>query len=206
MASLIREFPSFPDRVDYSCHVSDDAIFALSETQRATLVGWKRPRDAFNLPDTAHALESDATFESLFMDTSKPIDLAQDVTTDCSVVAGLSAAIKILTGKQSVLSTIIYPFDHAKRRPGFSSSGKYVLRLNFNGCYRRVVIDDRLPVSTGRGKFFVFDLNQNCLLWPALLEKAYLKVRGGYDFPGSNSGTDLWVLTGWIPEQIFLQR
>ncbi len=98
------------------------------------------------------------------------------------------------------------PYDHEQGRPRLSPSGKYVLRMNFNGCARRVVIDDTLPASRTDRALFVVDRRNPHLLWPALLEKAYLKVRGGYDFPGSNSGTDLWVLTGWIPEQLFLQR
>ena len=69
-----------------------------------------------------------------------------------------------------------------------------------------MVIDDRLPVSRTSQTLHVIDRNNAALLWPALAEKAYLKIRGGYDFPGSNSGTDLYVLTGWLPEQLFLQR
>lgn len=101
---------------------------------------------------------------------------------------------------------MLYPFDYAKGRPIASQNGKYMFRLNFNGCFRQVVVDDRLPTSKTSRTFFVVDRRNPELVWPALMEKAYLKIRGGYDFPGSNSGTDLWVLTGWIPEQIFLQR
>lgn len=69
-----------------------------------------------------------------------------------------------------------------------------------------MTIDDRLPASISDRVLHVVDRLNPQLLWPALIEKAYLKIRGGYDFPGSNSGTDLFVMTGWIPEQVFLQR
>jgi calpain-7 len=97
------------------------------------------------------------------------------------------------------------PFNTELGRPMVSPGGKYIFRMHFNGCFRQVTIDDRLPCSRTDRSLFVVDRHNPQLLWPALMEKAYLKVRGGYDFPGSNSGTDLWVLTGWIPEQLFLQ-
>jgi len=87
-----------------------------------------------------------------------------------------------------------------------SETGRYTVRLNFNGTFRKVVIDDRLPVSKTSHILHVVDRNNPTLLWPALIEKAYMKVCGGYDFPGSNSATDLWTMIGWIPEQVLLQQ
>jgi calpain-7 len=98
----------------------------------------------------------------------------------------------------------MFPYDHIKMQSAISPSSKYILRLYFNGCYRKVVFDDLLPSSTDARIFHVVDRGNPGFLCPALVEKAYLKIRGGYDFPGSNSGTDLAVLTGWLPEQIFL--
>ncbi|RFU27018.1 hypothetical protein B7463_g9323, partial [Scytalidium lignicola] len=175
----------------------------LSHAQTEIFDGWKRPKDIFDIQfvDSRNLSEED-----LVMGIMDDIDLVQDLTTDCSVVASLCACkARGSKGLETFLASTIYPYDRSKNRPRMSENGKYVFRLHFNGCFRKVTIDDRLPSSNSSRKLHVVDRNNPKLLWPALVEKAYLKVRGGYDFPGSNSGTDLWVLTGWIPEQIFLQ-
>ncbi|KAF2399861.1 cysteine protease PalB [Trichodelitschia bisporula] len=181
---------------------SDPKVLRLSEQQLKSFVGWKRAKHALPPP----SLQVEGSVAPLpTMEAVNVIGLVQDAASDCSFVASLCAeAARTARGYDKILGNTIYPYDTEKNIPKMSPNGKYVVRLNFNGCDRKVVIDDTLPVSSSR-ILHVIDRNNPTLLWPALLEKAYLKVRGGYDFPGSNSGTDLWILTGWIPEQIFLQ-
>lgn len=65
--------------------ISDTYEFSLSEEQREIFDGWKRPSDL-----TANWAQSNGkTPSEPTMLPTEPMDLVQDVTTDCSVVASL---------------------------------------------------------------------------------------------------------------------
>ncbi|KKA25086.1 hypothetical protein T310_0951 [Rasamsonia emersonii CBS 393.64] len=178
----------------------DKPDLALSSSQQNIFAGWKRPDELL----ASISPNNESSTATPTMVGSGVVDLVQDITTDCSVVASLCAAASRM--ERGHHQSTIYPYDDDNNVPKLSATGKYIFRFHFNGCYRKVVIDDRLPASKTSRSIHVVDRNNPNLLWPALVEKAYLKVRGGYDFPGSNSGTDLWVLSGWIPEQVFLHH
>ncbi|KAI9790445.1 MAG: cysteine protease [Peltula sp. TS41687] len=175
---------------------TDDAVLSLSKLQTKLFDGWKRPEDGFSPLDSCGSV----------LRLGTDADLVQDATSDCSVVASLCALITLgEEGLSKILSSLIFPYDEDRQCPAISTNGKYMLRFYVNGCFRKVVIDDLLPASKTERALHVVDRRNPRLIWPALVEKAYLKIRGGYDFPGSNSGTDTWILIGWIPEQLFLR-
>ena len=102
-----------------------------------------------------------------------------------------------------LISCNIYPQDSAQN-PIYNPEGKYIVKLYLNGNWRGVEVDDYLPVSqTGN---LICAYSNKGKMWVSLIEKAYLKAHGGYDFPGSNSSRDLFILTGWLPEIIHLKE
>lgn len=64
----------------------------MSPNQSSILDGWKRP---LALMEPRHSNASDR--DDALMASNGAFDLVQDITTDCSVVASLCAAMKILT-------------------------------------------------------------------------------------------------------------
>ncbi|MCJ1283751.1 cysteine protease [Xylographa opegraphella] len=184
---------------------TDSTNFGFTPAQLDVFAGWRRPHEALSVEGLKTA-NNDARGIAPTMVPSGATDLVQDMTGDCSLVASLCAGMaRAEAGHPKVISSYMFPYDYEIMRPAKSPNGKHIFKMQFNGVFRKVVIDDRLPSSQTLRSLHVLDRNNPGLLWPALLEKAYLKVMGGYDFPGSNSGTDIWILTGWIPEQLFLQ-
>ncbi|GAA5965022.1 hypothetical protein JCM8115_005686 [Rhodotorula mucilaginosa] len=138
-------------------------------------------------------------------DTTRGKDILQDNVSDCSIVTALMVAAEHHARFRSRLAlSCLFPQD-SSGLPVASDDGRYNVRFLVNGTWRSIPIDDTLPVTPEKLPMCALMKEQD-QLWPALLEKAYLTIMGGYDFAGSNSANDLYAMSGWIPENIPLRR
>lgn len=159
----------------------------LAAKQKEYFIGWKRPAELF--PERARMCKSISS-----------ASIRQTVVGDCSFVCALAISADYERKfKRPLITNRLFPRRNGQ--PCVNPLGKYMIKLYFNGSWRKIIIDDFLPVGRGNG-LLCSHSNHSGELWVSLIEKAYLKVMGGYDFPGSNSGVDLHALTGWIPERI----
>eukprot|EP00750_Incisomonas_marina_P001804 INCI11673.1.p1 GENE.INCI11673.1~~INCI11673.1.p1 ORF type:complete len:668 (-),score=115.51 INCI11673.1:621-2456(-) len=169
-----------------------DGLLPLSSKQKRHFGGWRRPSDF------VRSLADPVMIERLCA-----MSITQDNVGDCSFVSSLCMAAEYeRTFKRQLVTNIIYP-QNRSGTPIYNPSGKYIVRLFAGGIARKVVVDDRLPVDR-RGRLLCARTTRPNELWVSIIEKAYMKLNGGYDFPGSTACIDTYALTGWLPESIKL--
>jgi hypothetical protein len=135
-------------------------------------------------------LQSYAEVEDQEWSTDGITHIYQDLLQNCSFVTAL---ISLSRNNSQNLLQLITPHNQSNR---------YAIQLHFNGCERLVEVGNSLPRLQDKSLYVQSQTNPR-LIWPAFLEKAYLKIHGhGYDFKGSNASIDTFILSGWIPEFI----
>ncbi|KAH8103263.1 hypothetical protein BXZ70DRAFT_888986, partial [Cristinia sonorae] len=139
--------------------------------------------------------------ETSALEELAPEDIVQHIVSDCSVCASISVCIDHNRRFQSKVLSIILtlPVDDA---PHSGDPVRYRWDMIFNGGPRIVQIDNQLPCYPDGELMCVSTRNKQHVL-PSLMEKAYMALMGGYDFPGSSVLSYLPdAMTGWIPEML----
>nr|CAD7445160.1 unnamed protein product [Timema bartmani] len=198
-----------------SSYFEDPQHAAISLPNSLKVASWKRPSEVFS--DEALTLYEDST-EVIDLVTRNGHLMQSELMR--WVISGISAVRFIaltdpfpVEGESlSFISTtgsdpwqpwhLVYSLCKAGKghvhRPVMNQSGKYVVRLYYLGCWRKLVVDDRVPVDL-EGNILLPITTKN-ELWPIVLCKALLKL-ACLTWTGNREVVEFSViscLTGWV--------
>lgn len=162
---------------------SDEILFY--DTPPLSSYTWKRPNDICQDP-------------KFVIDTYSRFNAKQGNLGDCWFVS----AISTLTLHQKFLNRVISS-DNSFEKEFYA--GIFHFRFWHFGEWVDVVVDDRLPTH-GKHLVYLHSKNDN-EFWSALLEKAYAKLKGGYQhLDGGESSNAFQCFTGGIIESYNLEE
>ncbi|XP_004674193.1 PREDICTED: androglobin [Condylura cristata] len=198
-------------------HVFEDPEGKIELPPSLKVYSWKRPQE-FLFNRTPVVVKNEILFD-LFAPNEHLL---------CSelmrwIISEMSAVWKIFNG--SVLSNYFKgtageppllnwkPWEHIYslckavkgHMPLFNSYGKYIVKLYWMGCWRKITIDDSLPFDEDNNLLLPATTNE-FELWPMLLSKAIIKLTNVDIHMAERRElgefTVIHALTGWLPEVI----
>ncbi len=140
-----------------------------------------------------------------------PKKLGSDTPTDMPPV-------DLMSNKATAAGRLWRPWEHIYALnkvvkgpfiPPYNQHGKYVVRLYFMGSWRKIIIDDLIPVDD-KGTILLPCSTITGELWPMLLTKALMKIisldLNNSDSPNEfNDVSIVSCFTGWLPEPLPLR-
>ncbi|XP_064412031.1 androglobin isoform X2 [Latimeria chalumnae] len=201
-------------------HFFDDPEGKIELPSLLKVHSWKRPHE-FITSKIPVIVENETYFDLVSANGHLLVsELMRWIISEiCAVWRIHNGNVSTTDGKASVLDPVALvwkPWEHIYalckavkgHMPQYNSYGKYIMKLYWMGCWRKIIVDDTLP----------FDEQNNLLLpattcqaelWPMLLAKAIIKL-ANIDMNTVRKMElgefkVLHTLTGWLPEVIPLQ-
>ncbi|NXN18165.1 ADGB protein, partial [Indicator maculatus] len=193
-------------------HVFDDPEGKIELPASLKVHSWKRPQE-FLANKIPVVVQNETSFD--LISANEHIfcsELMRWIVSDIYTVWRIFNEKNLTNGT----STLFWkPWEHIyalckatkEHMPLYNSYGKYVVKLHWMGCWRKITVDDTMPFNEEDNLLLPVTTCQT-ELWPMLLSKAIIKLANTSIRSGKREleeFTVLHTLTGWIPEVIPLQ-